>query len=582
MILQNILKPDRDTCEVSEMYWHEEGRKFVFDSYFNIFTIHKWLEYTTIRSFNLILNLTGKAEIELFDQDGSLGKRIYDTGTGVRIRIPLKFRETSKCLWFSYEPLDQFANIISGWYETEEKPGHNVHLAADICTFKREPYLKHNLNILTEQLINNGKSPVCDKLDIFVIDNGRTLKKEEIETDHIHLFPNMNAGGTGGFTRGLIEINKKKDEMGLTHMIFMDDDAVLCPDSLVRTFGILSYVNKKWEKACVSGAMLRIDMQYSQHEYGSKWDGTDCYSRYPGLDLRIRDNVIRNEEMDEADYAPWWYACYPLTETGMDNLPLPLFIHNDDTEYGLRHKKNGFILLNGICVWSPGFENKRSSMLSYYDVRNIMLTEALYTEDGLLKRMKQYCRKRILANALRYRYNDAKLVLDAVEDFCKGPEYLGTLNPEEKNKEIGQTGYAMKPVEELTSDPVLLKEIHEYVQPENIEEIYNNRNHENKWFYALTLNGWILPANKEVKAFPMGIWPYSLYRVGKVILFDPDSCKGIYGEKSWKELFRCIGYYFQICKLLKNEYPKARAAYKEKFKWLTSYECWVKYLKVDQ
>ena len=50
MILQNILKPDRDTCEVSEMYWHEEGRKFVFDSYFNIFTIHKWLEYTTIRS----------------------------------------------------------------------------------------------------------------------------------------------------------------------------------------------------------------------------------------------------------------------------------------------------------------------------------------------------------------------------------------------------------------------------------------------------------------------------------------------------------------------------------------------------
>jgi len=464
MILQNILKPDKEICDEEQMYWHVDGHKFIFDSYFNMLAVNKWLNYTTIRDFTLRLFLKGKVRIELFDQDGSLGYRDFECGDGDEVRISLNYKDTTKCMWFSFEALDNKADFVSGAYITEKSPMHDVHLAADICTFKREPYVKHNIELLKKNLIDNEECPLYKKLDIFVIDNGRTLDKNEIESEFVHLYPNMNAGGTGGFTRGLIEINKCKDKLGLTHMIFMDDDAILCPDSLVRTYALLSYVNDKYAKACIAGGMMRIDMPYSQHEYGSKWDGSDPYSRYPGLDLRVASNVVKNEEMDTADYAPWWYACYPLSETKMDNLPIPIFIHNDDTEYGLRHRENGFMLLNGICVWSPGFENKRASSLSYYDVRNIMLTNALYEEDGLLKTMKKYCWKRILANTLRYRYDDAKLVLLAVEDFLKGPKYLGTLNPEEKNGEVMKMGYSNKPVEELCDDKKVIEEIKSYVQ----------------------------------------------------------------------------------------------------------------------
>ncbi len=581
MILQTILEPHAEICEITEMYYRESGRVRTFDTYFNMFSLAKWRRLTQIRHFSLMLVLRGNCAVELFDETGSLGRQEFSCEEETEVKIPVPLNGKGTCVWFSFEKLNEDAKLIRGAFITEDIPAHDVHIACDICTFRREQYLIRNLNKLNEVHLANPDSPLYGKLDIFVVDNGRTLP-EEIENEHIRLFPNMNAGGTGGFTRGLIEILGRREAMGLTHMIFMDDDAVLEPDSLVRTFALLSYVKEEYMKSAVSGAMLREDMQYSSHEGGSHWNGTDCWTRFPGLDLRKRENVILNETPDDPDYAPWWFACYPLTVASEDNLPLPIFIHNDDTEYGLRNH-NGFILLNGICVWSPGFENKRSSTLSYYDVRNIMLTDALYYEDGNLKAMKKYCWKRILANTLRYRYDDAALVVEAVEDFLKGPEYLSSLNPEEKNMEIIHKGYALKPLDELTDDPEVIREIEAYSNPETVEEIYDNRIKRNKLFYAATANGWIFPAKKDkVYPFPMGIWPYALFRKKEIILFDPDTHKGIRGKKSYRLLMRSIGYYLKINRLLNAHYKDAQKAYREAFPYLTSLASWRKYLKLDE
>lgn len=578
MILQNICYPDPEICDVREMYFHRKNRKMIFDGYFNIFSAAKWMEYTVIRDFHLFLQLEGKAIIRIFDQDGLLQEGECEESAD----IALSLKKTSRCIWFETEMSADGNPAVSGYFYTDQSPVQNVHLAGDICTFRREKYLIHNLHLLQKSLIDNPDCSLYHNFDLFVVDNGQTLKKKEIENDHVFLFPNENSGGSGGFTRGLIEINNAKDRLGLTHMIFMDDDAVLCPESFIRTHALLSYVNEKYAKAAVSGAMLRLNQPYIQHEYGVKWDGTTPYTRYPALDLRVRNNVIRNEALDEADYAAWWYACYPLTETGMDNLPLPLFLHNDDIEYGLRHKNNRFILLNGICVWSPGFENKRSSSLNYYDVRNTMITAALTSEDGLEKRMQKYCWKRILAALLRYRYHDASLVYKGAADFCKGPEYLGTLDPVKLNQEISSMSYKLQPVEDLTDDPAVLKEIDEYQQPENAEEMFAKRNKDHKWFYALTLNGWIFPAHKDrIYPFPMGEWPYALYRKGKVLLFDPDTKKGILGEKSYKGLFQSVGVYIRIARLMHDQYETAVKEYQNKAHWLEDYACWKEYLKLN-
>ena len=578
MILQTLLSPNERTCSEQAMYVHKENHEDVYDTYFNLFSLKKWRTYTTIKTFELHLNVQGSFIIKVQDTHRILHYEEFNH-TNQEIILPIPYQNDSDCVWFSFEPKSDDAKILSGSYQTPEEPTHPIRLAIDICTFKREEYVKRNIGVLREAILDNPDCPIRNDVEIFIVDNGKTLNS--FNHPHIQLFPNKNAGGSGGFTRGLMEINDQKEAKKLTHMIFMDDDAVLEPDSLIRTFGLLSYIKEEYKKSVISGAMLRLDLPHIQHESGGMWEGTDPLTKYRGLDLRNSKNVIQNEEIQEdVLYAAWWYACYPLEVATLNNLPIPFFLHMDDIEYGIRNN-NGVILLNGICMWHEAFENKRGSMLSYYDIRNIMITNAVYSKDGNKKTMLKYCQKRILANALRYKYKDAWFVLRAVEDFFKGIDYFKSLDPEKNNSELSALGYKLVPCEELTDDQELLQEIQNYESPTNPEEMYDYRHKGNKWFYRLTANGWVFTSKKDgIHAYPIGIWPYALYRNHDIILFDPNNKTGMRSQKSYKELFTCLGYYQKIVKLMKN-YDQMCQEYRRRFHELQTEEFWREYLKYE-
>ena len=157
-----------------------------------------------------------------------------------------------------------------------------------------------------------------------------------------------------------------------------------------------------------------------------------------------------------------------------------------------------------------------------------------------------------------------------------------TLDPEEKNRQVMALGYAMKPVEELTDDVLALGEIYGYEPPKKVEYIYDNMHKENKWFYLLTGNGWVFPADKSKPyAYPMGIWPYSLFRKKDVILFDPDTHKGIKGSKDWKQMLACLKAYADIVLMLDKSHAKVMKEYRDSFAYLSGYEGWKEYLKLN-
>ena len=79
-------------------------------------------------------------------------------------------------------------------------------------------------------------------------------------------------GGAGGFTRDLIEILEHNDIFQITHILLMDDDIVIEPESLVRTFMLLCLLREEYLDAFIGGAMLRLDRQYIQVEAGAVWD----------------------------------------------------------------------------------------------------------------------------------------------------------------------------------------------------------------------------------------------------------------------------------------------------------------------
>lgn len=582
MILQNLLQPDKQICSDESMFYHVSDGAYFFDTYFNAFSLEKWKTYTTVMDIRLHLSCVSPVQIELCDESGIFSSTDIPMPQAESFDIPVEYRETSRFIYIVVRNMGDGSTmpLNSGYYYTEDMPGQDVKLSLDICTYKREEFVYHNISMLKEAILTNTESPLYGKVHIFISDNGQSLDVAKLEDEHIHVCPNMNAGGTGGFTRGILEIQKKKEEFHLTHMIFMDDDIVLNPDALVRTYGLLSYVRDQYKRSSVAGAMLRLDRRYTLHEVAANWAGGDPIVTNQGMDLRIFSHVMKNEELRQGDYAAWWYACYPLSVVSEDNMPIPFFLHMDDVEYGLRNR-NGVMTLNGINVWHSVFENKRASSLSYYDIRNIMLTNAVYFQDGNLRFMKKYIFKRFMANTLRFRYKDVSMTYMAVRDFCRGPEYLKNLNPQEKNRELMEAGYKMLPVDHLTADDRIKNEIQAYHKPENISDVYQKYIVKNKWKYQITVNGWLLPAHRDkVYAYPMGIHPYALYRKKDVILFDPDSQTGIAVHKSWRELLGVLCMIGKTYLLIATRYKNAQREYRREIQSMQTAEFWRKYLKL--
>lgn len=72
---------------------------------------------------------------------------------------------------------------------------------------------------------------------------------------------------------------------------------------------------------------------------------------------------------------------FSLNVVRSDNMPIPLFIHRDDIEFGLRNAKYGITFLNGVGVWHRGFEYTIDAN-SYYDTRNTLIELAINKEKG--------------------------------------------------------------------------------------------------------------------------------------------------------------------------------------------------------
>ncbi|MBR2811587.1 MAG: hypothetical protein IKD69_09430, partial [Solobacterium sp.] len=136
MKLQNVLLMNRDICPEEALYVRKDGKKLSFDTYFNIFSIAKWRLYTEIASFFLHLEITGRGMVTLYDQNGRIGEYLVEGSTDVTIPQ----RPDPQCVWFVLRLVE--GEFVCGYYGTKQAPAHDVRIALDICTFKREAYLK--------------------------------------------------------------------------------------------------------------------------------------------------------------------------------------------------------------------------------------------------------------------------------------------------------------------------------------------------------------------------------------------------------------------------------------------------------
>jgi len=596
MILQDVLFPNVETCSVDDMYFRDNSANHIvsekyysFDknaslssfSYFNGFSIGKWKKYTILNNLKLRLTLDGDFVITIKHarmmsatiKNEVVAEKSVSTNGICDVEIAIPVNRDAGIYFFELKSFADGGKLYSGAYETEidEKSLPEVKIAIDICTFRREPFVEHNMDVLNRYVLQNPENDMFGHLEVFISDNGKTLNVDKLSTDLIHVFPNKNLGGAGGFTRSMIEIMKVAKERNVTHIMMMDDDIRLNPHSIFRTYKLLKMLKPDYKDAFVGGHMLKLDSPTIQSEAADHWDISTHHPVKYNYDLTIPEMLAKNEVEDSVNYLSWWYCCMPINVPTENNLPLPIFIKRDDIEYGLRNGKT-FITMNGICVWHEPFEYKYATYLEYYYFRNLCIMNAKHRASFNKKRLIKEIKKRIKELLLRYRFKDAELNLLGIQHYLKGVDWFKSLDGEKLNAEIMKLGYKKVPVENIGGF-VFTHGIYE----KNIQMQKPGKREFIK--RALTLNGWLLKAKHNNVVVP-AYQPKShlFYRAKRVINYEEATNTAFVTTKSFRSLFYILRMRNKTIRLIRRKFNKVTAEFRNRYAEFTNLSFWQNYL----
>ena len=562
MILQHMLMPRAGICNQQDMYIRADKKKVHlidehqtmqfkqfgiawFDTYFNGFSIEKWRKYTKVNQVFVTLSLKGKFEIQLCSKEKihqtiaekELSVTTFESTELSEITLPFQSYDNKGMFFVRLEAMEDGAEFHGGYYSADfaEDSLYDVNIAINICTFRREQFVHRNLSILRKYILENAENELNSHLQVFISDNGKTLDIPALSTEQIHIVPNKNVGGAGGFTRGLIEI-MHCNSYRATHTLFMDDDILIDPEALYRTYTFLRCRKQQYEDLFVGGAMLRLDQPNIQVEAGAAWFEGNLVSRKTGLNLNHVDACLYNEVEEYCEYNAWWYCCTPMSVVNENNLPMPIFIRGDDLEYGLRNMKH-LALLNGICVWHEPFENKYSSFLSYYILRNLLYDNALHCPNYSKWKFMKRLYGEVLRQLFYYRYKNVDLLFRGVEDFFKGVDSLKETDGEKLHQEIMAAGYKAQPIEDLDMP---------FSYPEYEASFDEKEGKLHKAIRFLTFNGQLLPAKRNNITSMASCRPINFYRAKRVLQYDVTSGKAFVTEK---KLGKTIAYLVKLCSM---------------------------------
>ncbi|MBN1647373.1 MAG: glycosyltransferase, partial [Spirochaetales bacterium] len=293
------------------------GTKLDLNTYFNNFTYRKWMEWCFIEGVSLQFTYSGDLVVEVFSTAGCRRKQISSlqlTGSG-RAVIPILAENDPQLLSVVLHTRTESRIADAGWYGVPSFPENRRSIAIVICTYKRMDYLKNTLAVLREHLPAGWQ--------VLTVDNDSSIT-DEFRANYdtrFAFFNNPNTGGSGGFTRGLIEAIARK----CTHAVLMDDDISLDPEALQRTDSLLALLRPEYSTRFIAGAMFRMDKPSIQHESTAVWNGIKVHSQKHNLDMTKKRSICRNEKPDRRTqrYAGWWYCGIPLTKGIEHDLPFP-------------------------------------------------------------------------------------------------------------------------------------------------------------------------------------------------------------------------------------------------------------------
>lgn len=629
-----ILSTDLSNDEASGMYYRSDLRLssrrdepgvyvlqpgyYDFFTYFNTLSLGKWRTYTNAKNYQLNLDICGDFQLDVFGHSiDSLenfhkewignyyfGRSQEEIRSGApaaqtpqRVVIDIPETCTSQVVGFQLTVYGT-TRIYGGCYtaEAEKADVHDPRIVLATTTFKRESYVRNNVRLITDSVFSDAD--LAPHFVWKIIDNGSTLDPTEFKSEYIEVIPNRNVGGSGGFCRGMLEALKQKPKP--THVLLMDDDVSFMPDSFRRVCMLLTLMKPEYKDYFISGAMLEIRQRNIQHEDVGMFRLTGEHGpTKPRYDLNLWDSVIRNEaplKEDGHQYSGWWYCCIPTTVAREDNLPMPFFIRGDDVEYSIRNHAR-FITMNGICIWHEGFGTKFSGSMELYQVhRNDLILQTTNEHIGDVNVIDRI--KGLYYEAMyRFDYKACNLLLDAVEDFLKGPDFIRTLNGEQCMKDKRALDNQLQPmtaeVKKLVTD--FLKTEKARIEASNrTEEVLSDKDvlarsegldRAHALLFGVFANGQRrIPeamAGKKTAfiSYGWGFSPRRLYGADKVYAVDLNNSGYVLYTRDRAKYKEVNARFHQLMARYEAEYDSVAKEYQKAEKNFQSKGFWMEYLK---
>jgi hypothetical protein len=409
------------------------GGRLDLDTAHNVFPLAKWRLHAGLTDLRLVVAGEGRLTLTIAAE--------ADPGDEIH---PARFRETAATRspprterqsltltqgtpvildmrrWLGHEALLLHlrfeaavpAKLTQVTWASADLPRRLPHLALSITTFHREAAVQGAIARFIAQ-----QGPLSPHLDLIVVDNGQSLPP--IQHPKIHIHPNRNLGGSGGFARGLTEARA----LGASHVLFMDDDAALSPSAIARIWTFLAHA--KDPATAVAGALMSAEYPHELWENGATF-----YNRFMPLarcrdltdltDLLVTESISLKPQRNF--YGGFWAFAFPIA--AVRRAPFPFFVRGDDTSFCIMNPFRPVTLPGVLSHQDVDFTEKESPLTLYLDLRSNLIHLATLPQKNRLSRGIALTLRYFGRSLMMHQTDSLRSLNLAMEDFLAGPEAL--------------------------------------------------------------------------------------------------------------------------------------------------------------
>ncbi|OUL31384.1 glycosyltransferase [Nostoc sp. 106C] len=567
------------------------------NTYFNSFYAKFYAKYTHLNYLYYLLTLEGDFKISLYRESYKKESRelIYTANFDkcllsepIKVLLPDSWRsENAGRVYLEITCLSDSGLFLDGYIVTEQPKIREVNLGIITCTFKKEVYVKNTVSKILQDNFLSDK-----KFKVFVVDNGKTLQKEEFNDSKVQLIPNRNLGGSGGFTRGLIQALQ---EDSYTHFLLMDDDIELETEAIYKLFSLYEYATQDF---AISGSMLDLYKKHILSEAGALYaksidsQGNSQHNPFAVICLKHRLNLENTNVTnlllleDSPEYGGFWFFSFSKETIQKIGLPMPFFIKIDDMEFGLRITRflsQSIVAFPGIAVWHEPFYAKNPIWDNYYRFRNHLITNCIYSLSGYIDIIK-FLTQQLLYSLLVFDYNSAEMVISGFEDYLKGPQFIINNDPENIHSRVVGLSKSYNTQSLVANFTATNKPV---CNSSNINILQTGVFR--KIIALVTINGHLLPdflLSNDEGCYSIGsesadYWYKEFAKKRVVIVREGNNSVYLY-EMNRTICIKILMRWFKIITKSTLRWNCVTSEWKNAFKYLTSSEFWKDYLNLNE